>query len=331
MTAETTIVLTEDQVAAFARDGVLLLKGVISPDQIGDLEAAIEDIKRHLDESETGHNVSAFTENIEYFKSLRGRNSGGRQYDLDEILAALDRSGDPILIDHTSNTGARGAFLLDTTTWRRSAVIRKLALRSVLPAIAADLLRTEKVNYYDDQVFIKEPNSAQRTAYHQDYGYFNVVGPQGCVFWIPVDRVTHNSGAISYVRGSHLWQKVFKPNLFFAQTVFPYAQGERLPDIEGHEDEYDLVQFDTRPGDVIVHHFLTVHGAGGNLHPTRQRRALSLRYCGETCTYFARPGAPRQPYHRHGLRNGDPLDSDQFPVVWPRPEQAGCFMGGLAV
>lgn len=329
MTPRTNIVLTDEDVDAFSRDGVLLIKGVLTAAEIHDLENAIEDIKQRVPESQTGHNVTAFVDNIDSFKAMRGQHPGGRQYDLDEILTALERSGDTILVDQAANAGARGSFLLDTTTWKRNAAIRKLALQSILPAIAADLLCTEKVNYYDDQVFIKEPNSVQRTAFHQDYGYFNVNGPQGCVFWIPADPVTPDSGAVSYVRGSHRWETVFKPNLFFAQTAFPHAVGERLPDIEGNKDDYDLVQFETQPGDVIVHHFLTVHGAGGNLHPTRQRRALSLRYCGETCTYFARPGAPPQPYHTHGLRDGDRLDSDQFPVVWPRPEQAGCFIGGL--
>jgi hypothetical protein len=30
------------------------------------------------------------------------------------------------------------------------------------------------------------------------------------------------------------------------------------------------------------------------------------------------PGAPRQLHHTHHLRDGDPLDGPDFPVVWTR-------------
>ena len=120
------------------------------------------------------------------------------------------------------------------------------------------------------------------------------------------------------MRGSHRWQKEFLPNVFMAQVSMPGGQGASLEDIENCPDSFDLVRYETKPGDIIIHHFLTVHGAGGN-HTSRPRRALSLRYAGEDMVFYPRPGAPEQPYHRHNLAEGDPLDSQEFPVVWPRP------------
>ena len=35
--------------------------------------------------------------------------------------------------------------------------------------------------------------------------------------------------------------------------------------------------------------------------------------------YHRRPGTPDQPYQHHALREGDPLDSEVFLVVWPKP------------
>jgi len=84
------------------------------------------------------------------------------------------------------------------------------------------------------------------------------------VLWIPVDPVTLESGTMLYVRGSHRDGKLYQPNVFIAQTPLPGAQGEPLPDIEGHMDDYDIIHFDVEPGDVIVHHYRTIHGAGGN-------------------------------------------------------------------
>jgi ectoine hydroxylase-related dioxygenase (phytanoyl-CoA dioxygenase family) len=121
-----------------------------------------------------------------------------------------------------------------------------------------------------------------------------------------------------YVRGSHKWGKEYKTNPFLVQTPFPDAVGEDLPDISQNMDDYDILRFETKPGDVLIHHFRTVHGAAGN-HSHRPRRAASLRYIGDDMRYYNRPGAPPQPYHDHNLKEGDPLDSRAFPVVWPKP------------
>lgn len=136
--------------------------------------------------------------------------------------------------------------------------------------------------------------------------------------WICVDPANEDSGALAYVRGSHRWGREFAPNMFFAHVGIPGSSGESLEELEQNPERYDLIRFDVEPGDIVVHHFRTVHGSGGNrsAHP---RRALSLRYAGDDMRYWRRPGTPDQPYQHHSLQDGDPLDSDAFPVVWPRP------------
>jgi len=140
---------------------------------------------------------------------------------------------------------------------------RAFALLGECPEIAAALLQSRKINFYDDQVFVKQPKTSERTAYHQDSSYFHFEGDQACTMWIPVDPVSFNSGTIRYVRGSHRWG-FFKPNVFVSQMAFPGADGEVLPDIDGHEEQYDIVSYELEPGDMLVHHHLTVHGSAGN-------------------------------------------------------------------
>lgn len=118
--------------------------------------------------------------------------------------------------------------------------------------------------------------------------------------------------------GAHTWRREFAPNLFFAQTSIPGSSGESLDDIEANPLRYDLVRFQVDPGDVVIHHFRTVHGAGGN-RSSHPRRTPSLRYSGDDMRYWHRLGTPDQPYQHHALREGDTLDSEAFPVVWPRP------------
>ena len=76
--------------------------------------------------------------------------------------------------------------------------------------------------------------------------------------------------------------------MFVSQTPIGSSPERRCPDIEAAPGAYDIISFDVEPGDVIVHHVLTVHGAGGNTSDT-WRRAMSFRYCGDRVRYLDRP------------------------------------------
>lgn len=302
-------------VEAFARDGVVCLRGVLDQGAVTRLAGALDEMSGRLAESATGYDVTNLRRHI--FESQdEAANANAQQHDLDAITNLVRASGATALIDPSE--ADEGHFLLDTTTWRRNSAIRELALDSSLPEIASRLLRSSRINYCDDQIFIKAAHTADRTAFHQDYTYFPMKGLQGCVMWISVDHADARSGALSYVRGSHHWDREFIPNVFMAHVSLPGGVGESLEAVEANPVDYDLIQFDVQPGDIVVHHFRTVHGAGGN-HSDHPRRALSLRYAGEDMRYFKRPGAPTQPYQTHELFEGEPLDSEAFPVVWPRP------------
>ena len=158
-----------------------------------------------------------------------------------------------------------GRFLIDSSTWQRSRTIRHLALDSQLPQIAAQLLGSCKINFCDDQIFVKTEGAADRPPpFTRDYTYFRMKGWQGCVMWICVDPTDEVSGALAYVRGSHRWGREFCPNMFFAHIGIPGSSGESLQEIEAHPEAYNLVRFEVEPGDIVIHHFRTVHGAGGN-------------------------------------------------------------------
>jgi ectoine hydroxylase-related dioxygenase (phytanoyl-CoA dioxygenase family) len=211
-----------------------------------------------------------------------------------------------------------GMFFYDNAGWRKYPGIRKVALDSRLPELMAGLLDSNWLNFWEDTTFIKAPHTAQKTAFHQDLAYFQIEGEKCVIVWIPLDSAHSGNGVVRYVKGSHTWPDTYAPNVFFAQTPFSESPHARLPDIEAHESDYDIVSFDVEPGDVIVHHVRTIHGAGGN--PTgSMRRAISFRYCGDDVTYYDRPGAIPQVGVTHALKRGDPLYALDYPLVWPRP------------
>ena len=140
--------------------------------------------------------------------------------------------------------------------------------------------------------------------------------------WVPADPVNLESGALQYVRGSHLDGRLYAPNLFVSQASLPGAEEQPLPDIEGHSEDYDLIHFDTEPGDVLVHHYRTLHGAGGNLSRYQVRRAASIRYTGDDIRFRTRPAAPKLLHLKEQLQDGDRLNDADHPVVWRRSRNA---------
>merc|ERR1740117_525839 len=101
-----------------------------------------------------------------------------------------------------------------------------------------------------DHIFLKEPGSLLRTAFHQDAPYFPLEGEDIAVCWVPVDAVTRENGAMSYVRGSHRWRE-YKPTTLITNDPTHENDAPLLPDISSHLDEYDVISFAAEPGDVI--------------------------------------------------------------------------------
>ncbi|HSZ73357.1 MAG TPA: phytanoyl-CoA dioxygenase family protein [Rhizomicrobium sp.] len=305
-----------DEVAQFQENGFVILKGLLRSDQMTRLKGAMRTALETFENSAQGYDVTELAEQLfgEGDKPTKMHQTDKR---FQALSSAVKSSSMPRLTDKETKGQPKGHFLVDTGVWRRVPALADFALYSELPQVAAALLGVDSVRYYDDQIFIKEPGAADRAAFHQDLPYFNLDGDRGCVFWIPLDTVRRGSGAMGYVPGSHRWGDKYNPNIFMSRTALPGSQGEDLPDVDSNPEAFNVVYADVDPGDVVVHHFLTVHGSEGNTGSTI-RRAFSLRYCDAELRYHKRPGAPSQPLHRLGTQEGDRLDDTFHPQVWPR-------------
>ena len=237
--------------------------------------------------------------------------------DLSAMGDALAANGQDVPRSETP-ADARGQFFAGVDHWLEHEEFRQFACQSPLPEIAGQIMRSDLVYLWEDSVLSKEPGTIERTAWHQDMGYFHVAGSKVCTMWCPLDSVTTDSGSVHFVVGSHLWDDIYQPNLFVSSVVIPGTVGEQIPDVEAMAErgECQIVTFDTKPGDVTVHHARTIHGAGPNTSE-RHRRAISLRYCGDDVVYLTRPGAPLKEHH-HNMVEGATLNSDDCPIVWRR-------------
>ena len=311
--------ITPDEIATYNVAGVVLLKGILDISAVNVVRKSIDTAVNTLEKSQGGYNLSAITAAAEQNDSDTLEADSEGQHDIAGIVNHIKNSGERFLYDGSKNAGT-GRFILDTAVSSRLREFNRFVRRGAGPEIAAALLQSKKVNFFGDQVFLKEPGTRERTAFHQDASYFEIEGDQCCVLWVPTDPVSLEHGAMMYVRGSHHDSSIYQPNVFIAQTPLPGSEGKLLPDIEGNLEDYDVVHFDTEPGDVLVHHYRTVHGTGGNTSRYQVRRAASLRYCGDDIRIKRRPWAPKQTHHTNDLKDGMPLSGADFPVVWHQRE-----------
>ena len=207
-------------------------------------------------------------------------------------------------------------YEMDAYLWKRVDAIRDLIYYSPCARWAQQLMGSEEVRFFYDQMFVKEPGTDTPTPWHHDLTFWPLEGNQICSFWIPLDPVTRANSGLQYVKGSHLWQKRFKaisPD-YNASLIDPTM--EDVPDINAHPDKYETTSWDMEPGDVLMFHPLTLHGASGNTSRDRRRRALALRWTGDDVRYAPTETVLPIPY-RHNSKPGGPLSGGAFPRILP--------------
>ncbi len=217
---------------------------------------------------------------------------------------------------HGEDYGAQeggGRFFGDLDIVRRHAGFRRFVEVSPAAEIAGRIMQSAKVNFFYDQLLVKEPGTAERTPWHQDQPYWAVAGRQVCSLWLPLDPIPEET-CVEYVAGSHDWP-AFSPYHFVDGTPYEGTGLPPLPDIEAQRKRHEILRFSLAPGDCLVFQAMIVHGAPGNASAQR-RRALATRWTGDDARYCIRPGEMAIPTRDPGLKHGDPMDCADFPVIW---------------
>jgi ectoine hydroxylase-related dioxygenase (phytanoyl-CoA dioxygenase family) len=310
--------LTPVEVARFWKHGFVRVPNLLPDNAVAELRDAMDHAMGTISASPNGYDATAVAEAFWSTEKAIDR-QGSEQHDLDALAAAIRNSPFPRLVDERPDDVPPGHFFIDTGVWRREPRLAQIAVNSHLPETMAALLAVERLRYYDDQLFVKEAGAVDRVAFHQDLSYFNLGGDCGCVVWIPLDPVRRGGGAMGYVPGSHLWGRTYRPNVFLCELPVPGSEGTDLPRVDSCPEDFGVQYVEADPGDVIIHHFQTVHGSEGN-GSRATRRAFSLRYCDADIRFLARSGAPAQPLHGKQMKNGDELDSKTHPLVWEMSE-----------
>ena len=277
--------ITRDEIETYYRDGVLKLPGMFDKDWI-------EILNKGLD-----NNIETPTR--------RSR------------IWYKDTSGRSMFYDHTA--------------WQGIEEYRKFIFNSPAAQICGQLMGSATVNFFFDSVFVRSTGTQFETPWHQDEPYWSVEGYDACSLWMPLVPVKRKS-SLSFVPGSHRLKTVFKQYNFgdlnpvrkknVDQVDFSDIAEQEFPDINADPVRFGVVSWDMQPGDCIAFNGRTMHGGSGKLDDGYELRVFTTKWAGDDIRIKFRD-CGMDPDHspdmiEKGLKPGDRLDTDLYPMIWKR-------------
>jgi len=218
-------------------------------------------------------------------------------------------------------------FFSQTFPWMFDDAFKAWAIRGPLIDVSRQVMAdANTITFFYDQIFSKAPGATKRTPWHQDLPFLPIRGDQLVRIWVPFDRVTAASGAIHYLRGSHRWGVIYHP-VGFKKTpmitdTYVNSPYENMPDFEADYGSHEWLVAEAEPGDLLLHHPLTVHGSLGNTTGD-YRRAVASFYAGDQAVWNPHPANMFNNKSLTGhvtapdLEPGAALECDMFPRAWP--------------
>ena len=213
--------------------------------------------------------------------------------------------------------GKPGGFYDDYCNWQRIGEYEDFVRNSPAGAIVGKLMRSAATQIYHEHVLVKEPGTEEVTPWHHDLPYYGVDGDKLASIWLPLDPVPA-SACPEFVAGSHAAGTMYYPRLFLSHE--DYAEGiegfETLLDVEAERNERTILSWDLEPGDCIVFHMRTLHGAPSTARLKTRRRGFSTRWLGDDAYFTKRAWKTSPPFPEVQLDQGAKMKHELFPVVW---------------
>jgi ectoine hydroxylase-related dioxygenase (phytanoyl-CoA dioxygenase family) len=203
--------------------------------------------------------------------------------------------------------------------WWINDEIRDIVTDPLIGQLAADLMETDEVRLWHDQVLYK-PGLADQVSdignvgWHQDFGYWQCSSTTNMVtVWLALQDTDLNNGGMMSIAGSHKWGLIPESNTFFDTNLASLKNRYATEGKEWIEEPCIL-----KAGQASFHHALTFHGSGPN--QTNDPRLSVVAHLMSKGTAF-RTGVQWHPNVTHlGPRpyDGQLFANDYFPVLYKR-------------
>ena len=207
--------------------------------------------------------------------------------------------------------------------WRERDEILQFASESgVAPTIAA-IIGTTRLRFWFDNTFIQESGFKGEmhsgSPYHSDSSAFPFKGEQNPSVWVALTPVTSETAPLTCLRGSHRTGLRYRPPTSIHKKE-PLPEGfVEQPDWDEAvaAGEWEKISFVMEPGDTLLIHPDTVHGAPPIEDGAAQRIGFTSRWAGDDLRWYLHDYALRIPGIDYAdVTEGEPVGGEYFPEVW---------------
>ena len=196
--------------------------------------------------------------------------------------------------------------------WEADDLFREHIYNPLVCQMAADLMGTDVVRVWHDQVQHKPPLVGGPTNWHQDHPYWPIIQPADLVSaWMALEDATIENGCMRMVPRSHLWGPHKGGTIGTNEDFSPDYDPALIPPGE----TITVVPCEVKAGEVMFHHCLTWHGSPPN-RSNKGRPAIAVHYMPGWTRY--EPGGGHLVEHHITVQPGEILQGDHFPTVWTR-------------
>ena len=180
-----------------------------------------------------------------------------------------------------------------------------------LTSAVAELMGTDTVRVWHDQIQYKPPFKGGPTVWHQDYPYWPVLEPADLVSaWVALEDADEENGCMSMVPRSHLWGAHGNGTVGIRTDNWGPDYDPQFPP---KEESVEVVPCPTKAGEVMFHHCMTWHGAPPN-RSERGRPAIAVHFMPGHTKYVPKAGHAIE--HLVTVEPGAILKGDHFPTVY---------------
>jgi ectoine hydroxylase-related dioxygenase (phytanoyl-CoA dioxygenase family) len=196
--------------------------------------------------------------------------------------------------------------------WEAEPAFHQHLYNERIVPLVAQLMGTDTVRVWHDQIQVKPPLVGGPTIWHQDHPYWPVIAPADLVSaWVALEDATEENGCMSMVPGSHRWGPYNGGTVGSNRDTWgPDYNPAFIPEGE----TVRVVPCPVKAGSVVFHHCLTWHGAPPNRSQSN-RPAIAVHYMPGHVRYQPEAGKTHLIEHHITVKPGEVLTGDHFPTV----------------
>lgn len=259
----------------------------------------------------TAAQIAEFRENgfLHYGRVMTDEQTRALRHRLDDVIEG--RSAARPELKHNMLQGTDRVVIQVVNIWEADDLFRAHIYNPAICEAAAELMETDTVRVWHDQIQHKPERVGGATRWHQDHPYWPIIQPADLVSaWVGLEDADVENGCMWMVPRSHRWG--------------PHKGGTIGTLDEGFVPDYDptlvpegetvtWVPAPVKAGEVMFHHCLTWHGSPPN-NSERGRPAIAVHYMPGHTRY--EPVAGHVMERRVSVAPGETLSGEYFPTVW---------------